>query len=109
MRRLLIAALAVASAVPASAQYYTPAGSLEAPYIPPSSSNGYEQGGAAFTPTMAQQKIAAADKLRAEVREMQAQNGGELTREQVAYVRRQVSRITGCKPVAMSPGDRCPG
>ncbi|MHC9419743.1 hypothetical protein ACYZX9_14230 [Sphingomonas citri] len=109
MRRLLIAALAVAAAVPASAQYYTPGGSLDGPYIPPSSSNGYERGGAAFTPTLARQKLASADKLRAEVQAMQAQNGGELTREQVAYVRRQVSRITGCKPVAMIPGDRCPG
>lgn len=109
MRYLILATLAVASATSAPAQYYTPGGSLDGPYIPPSSSNGYERGGAAFTPTMAQQKIAAADKLRAEVRAMQAQNGGELTRKQVAYVRRQVSRITGCKPVAMIPGDRCPG
>jgi hypothetical protein len=49
----------------------------------------------AVTPTMRQQKLAQSDALRAEAARMQAADGGTLSAEHVAYIRKQVRQILG--------------
>lgn len=107
MRRLLIAALAVAAAVPASAQWATAGSILDGPYIPPMGPADIGPMDSRITPTMKRQRIAAATKLRAEVRTMLAENGGKLTREQTRYVRMKAARLTGCAPIMMDLKGRC--
>lgn len=95
MRLLLVPAIAIAIAAPASAQWLGFGGTLDTPYTPMIGLEPVSVTGNHVTPTMKRQKIAAADKLRAEVKTMLARNDGELSRTQIAYIRRQASRIRG--------------
>ncbi len=95
MRLLLVPAIAIAMAAPASAQWLGFGGTLDAPYTPMIGLEPVSITGNLVTPTMKRQKIAAADKLRAEVQMMLARNDGNLSQTQIAYIRKQVRRIRG--------------
>ena len=95
MRLLLVPAIAIAMAAPASAQWLGFGGTLDIPYTPMIGLEPVSITGNLVTPTMKRQKIAAADKLRAEVQMMLARNDGNLSQTQIAYIRKQVRRIRG--------------
>ncbi|WP_022687907.1 hypothetical protein [Sphingomonas phyllosphaerae] len=95
MRLLLVPAIAIAMAAPASAQWLGFGGTLDTPYTPMIGLEPVSITGNIVTPTMKRQKIAAADKLRAEVQMMLARNDGDLSQTQIAYIRKQVRRIRG--------------
>ncbi|MBY9061734.1 hypothetical protein K7957_02155 [Sphingomonas yunnanensis] len=95
MRVLICGLVASLLAVPASAQWRSPAGIVEPPYIPSIVPGGREIPTNTVTPTQRRQRLEAANALRAEVDQMLAAGGGALTGKQIAYVRTRVARING--------------
>ncbi|MBY9063237.1 hypothetical protein K7957_09865 [Sphingomonas yunnanensis] len=101
MRRRLITATVLAlplAAAPALAQYGNGSGLvLDTPASAPVFTPAQEFPNSSATPTMRRQRLAAAAALRTEVAQMVADGKGQLTDEQVAYVRQRVRRINGAR------------
>lgn len=97
MRHRLISAIVLAlplTAAPAFAQYGNGSGLvLDTPASAPLFTSAQELSTSAGTPTMRRQRLAAATALRAEVKDMLAAGDGQLTDEQVTYVRQRVRQI----------------
>ncbi|MBW6527749.1 hypothetical protein KZ813_12945 [Sphingomonas sp. RHCKR7] len=99
MRHRLIIATVLAMpliALPAGAQYRNGSGLvIDTPASAPRFEPAPNIITSAVTPTMRRQRLAAAAALRSEVGQMLAAQDGQLSSEQVAYVRQRVRRING--------------
>ena len=88
---LLLPALLAATAASAQAAPQRSTADATIPFLRPINDGG--PNGPHVTPTMERQRLARALALRTRAEELQRQDGGKLTPEHTAFVRREASKL----------------